>query len=413
VQFHPDPKRLLLVTGSDDGATKVWSLTDKSCLATLGQHMSAVTCVSFSGSGGIMATGSRDKVVNFWETEDFSLLKTLPVYEEVEGLTILDPKGDDERHDAQSAADQDSDAVATTSTKKRKVPSKIDASSPGCLVVVGSQGLARSWHLESVDSASKEKRLQCKLQATQPSRKGPAGTPYMALATMATMTTTALSGGGGPLLVAATADHNLVFLDPLTLAPQRQIVGYNDEVSAVKYVGSSSDGVTSDVVAVATNSPLLKLLRIKDMSCDVLEGHSASILSVDACPTGKYLATGSKDRTVRVWEIASGECVMVCVGHTQPVGAVGFARKALSYDAGSAFVFSGSEDRTLKRWRVDPRKFRTGNDEAWAPLQPTSELNVRAHEKDINHICVAPNDALVATSSQVGNKIYQSACVCF
>ena len=81
VRFHPDPVRLLLVTGSEDCSARVWSLRDKTCIATLGCHMSAITCVAFTEDGFTMATGSRDKVINFWELRQFTLMKTFPVYE--------------------------------------------------------------------------------------------------------------------------------------------------------------------------------------------------------------------------------------------------------------------------------------------------------------------------------------------
>eukprot|EP00613_Pedinella_sp_CCMP2098_P073786 CAMPEP_0171912904 /NCGR_PEP_ID=MMETSP0993-20121228/11422_1 /TAXON_ID=483369 /ORGANISM="non described non described, Strain CCMP2098" /LENGTH=881 /DNA_ID=CAMNT_0012546823 /DNA_START=1 /DNA_END=2646 /DNA_ORIENTATION=- len=393
VQFHPDPKRLLLVTGSEDGATKVWSLLEKACVATLGHHMSAVTSVAFSGNGNMMATGSRDKVVNFWETDQFSLLKTLPVFEEVEGLTFIEDGNAGIEGDAANEESGEVNDDAAPVRKKMKSAESVPESLPSSsrLVIVGYKGIARAWNFEHKDTGSKNDQLRCTLVETQPPRKGPAS-PYMALAFNSTRK---------PLLIAATADHNLVFLHPLTLVSERQIVGYNDEVSAVKFVNESGGG--SDSIAVATNSPLLKLLRIKDMSCDVLEGHTGSILSVDVCPAGKWVATGSKDRTARLWEVATGACVMVCVGHTQAVAAVALSRKLQSYATGNAFFFTGSGDRTLKRWKLLGQKEKANQlaaDAPAPPFQPTSDINVRAHEKDINHICVAPNDSLVATSSQ-------------
>ena len=36
------------------------------------------------------------------------------------------------------------------------------------------------------------------------------------------------------------------------------------------------------------------------------KGHTGRVRSVSADPTGQYLATGSDDKTVRVWEVDSG-----------------------------------------------------------------------------------------------------------
>jgi len=384
VQFHPDPQRLMLVTASDDCQAKIWSLHDKSCVATLGSHMSVITSLAFSSDGYTMATGSRDKCVNFWELRRHTLLKTLPVFEEVEGLAIIDagPSGD-------GVADASGGRVA----KKRK---RLTEEASGTLVTVGAKGAARAWRFEPRDpstladhsrSGGRDDLLRCTVVATQPPSSG-AATPYLCLARGAARVFP-------EALVAATADHNLVFIDPVTLATTRQIVGYNDEVLSLAHLGGPEARL-----AVATNSPHLKLLRLHDMSCEVLEGHKATIMAVDASPAGDFVVTGSKDRTCRLWDVASRSCVLVCVGHTQSVGAVALSRKPAAYDAGTTCFFSASGDRTLKRWRLDCRAVAAVAGSGTAPIEPKAERTCIAHQKDINMIVVAPNDAMVASCSQ-------------
>jgi U3 small nucleolar RNA-associated protein 13 len=83
------------------------------------------------------------------------------------------------------------------------------------------------------------------------------------------------------------------------------------------------------------------------------------------------------------------------------VGAAAFSRKAPYYrqppNDTSSFCVSVSVDRTLKRWNL-PRAVlvSAGNDVETLSAVAT----VRAHEKDINMVAVAPNDSLVATASQ-------------
>lgn len=54
VTFHPDPARLLLFSSAIDATIRMWSLQDRSCLAVLTAHYSAVTSLSFSADGHTM-----------------------------------------------------------------------------------------------------------------------------------------------------------------------------------------------------------------------------------------------------------------------------------------------------------------------------------------------------------------------
>lgn len=50
-----------------------------------------------------------------------------------------------------------------------------------------------------------------------------------------------------------------------------------------------------------------------------LEGHYNSVLSASYSPDGKYIASGSKDRTIKIWNAKSGECIKTLKGHTWDV----------------------------------------------------------------------------------------------
>ena len=59
--------------------------------------------------------------------------------------------------------------------------------------------------------------------------------------------------------------------------------------------------------------------------CGVLVGHSASVISAGFSPDGTNLVSVSDDKTVRVWDVATGECVQTLQGHTGKVTSVGFS----------------------------------------------------------------------------------------
>ncbi|MER3417136.1 MAG: hypothetical protein C4297_13135, partial [Gemmataceae bacterium] len=56
-----------------------------------------------------------------------------------------------------------------------------------------------------------------------------------------------------------------------------------------------------------------------------LAGHTHYVLSVAFSPDGGYLASGSGDKTVRVWEVATDQHVRMLQGHTSWVYSVAFS----------------------------------------------------------------------------------------
>ncbi|PWI65057.1 hypothetical protein PCL_07469 [Purpureocillium lilacinum] len=76
-----------------------------------------------------------------------------------------------------------------------------------------------------------------------------------------------------------------------------------------------------------------------------LEGHKYSVMSVAFSNDSTLVASGSADKTIRIWRTATGECIQTLEGHDSMVTSVAF-----SHD--SALVASGSWDKTIRLWRT-------------------------------------------------------------
>jgi len=119
---------------------------------------------------------------------------------------------------------------------------------------------------------------------------------------------------------------------------RKQFIGHSDSVLSValsadgKYVLTGSFDKTARLWDAATGQEVR-----------IFTGHINGVLSVAFSADGKYVLTGSFDKTARLWDAATGQEVHVFSGHTDAVYSVAFSPDG-------KYVLTGSSDKTARLW---------------------------------------------------------------
>uniref|UniRef100_A0A673KNL3 Transducin beta-like protein 3 n=1 Tax=Sinocyclocheilus rhinocerous TaxID=307959 RepID=A0A673KNL3_9TELE len=351
VEFHPDISRLQLFSSSVDCGIRIWDLRTSKCICVLESHYSAVTSLAFSPDGQTLISSGRDKICSVWDLKKKAVKRTVPVYEAVEGVVVLPGKSD---------------------------YSQMGVKGEGLhFVTAGSKGVLRVWDSSSARCVFTQTLPDAPALNTEEADLDPRSLMHL------------LPMPQSNRLATVTAEHNILIYQMPALTVQQQFVGYNDDILDVKFLGKDDTHIV-----VATNSSQLKVFELATNSCQILYGHTDTILSIDVFRKGSMFASCAKDKSLRLWkmDLKSGHvhCVAQGSGHSNAVGSVACSRLK------KGFLVSGSQDCTIKMWDLpDPLP-----DVGCEPVLMTARLTERAHDKDVNSVTISPNDKLLASGSQ-------------
>jgi len=117
------------------------------------------------------------------------------------------------------------------------------------------------------------------------------------------------------------------------------------------------------LVSSSYGLPLLQLWDINTGEVWNLEGHSELVWTVAFHPFYPIIASGSDDKTIRIWDATTRQCLQVLEDHQEWVLSVAFS-------GDGEVLASGSKDCTIKLWDIEAEKclatFNGHKDAVWS-----------------------------------------------
>ena len=355
VAFSPDNQ--LLASGSWDKTIRLWHLyPSKEISQVIGKHTDNIMSVAVSPDGHWLASGSWDKTV---QLHDLRNLNTEPEvigeHEDRVSVVAFDRKS---KMLASGSKDQTIKFWRDFQNRAQQpkilrghhdVVSSVAFSSDGRWLASGGwskDGTVRLWDLLNPDATGQIiGRIVWKHENK---------TTHLP----ESITSVAFSQDG-QMLASASNDKTIKLLDlSRTDGLSWESIYVHPNIAPIVLEGHSSR-VWS--IGFSPNSKILasgsedRTIRLWDLSqaeenpklLKELEEHNFWVSSVAFSPDGKRLVSGSYDKTIRIWNLNHlDEDPIVLRGHEQSVTSVAF------YPDGKTLV-SGSYDNTVRHWIID------------------------------------------------------------
>ncbi|KAL5185324.1 Transcription initiation factor TFIID subunit 5 [Glycine soja] len=146
--------------------------------------------------------------------------------------------------------------------------------------------------------------------------------------------------------------------------------------------------VNCNYIATGSSDKTVRLWDVQSGECvRVFIGHRSMILSLAMSPDGRYMASGDEDGTIMMWDLSSGCCVTPLVGHTSCVW-------SLAFSCEGSLLASGSADCTVKFWdvttgiKVPRNEEKSGNTNRLRSLKSLPTKSASVYSLQVNSLMI-------------------------
>ena len=382
VSFSPDGKRI--VSGSDDHTIKVWDATTYGPPRTLTGHTDAVQSVSFSPDGRHIVSGSDDLTIKVWDSATWSEVRTLTGHSDSVSSVSFSPDG--------------MQLVSGSSDKTIKVWDAATWSEVRS-TLTGHSGFVLSVSFspdgKQLVSGSDDHTIKVWDAAT-----------WSEVRTLTGHSGSVLSvsfSPDGKQLVSGSDDHTMKVWDAATGSEVRMLGGHSGSVNSVSF---SPDG--KQLVSGSGDKTIKVWDGSRRRAMLPIFAGSDPINTATVSRDETLIVSGNAKGLVQVWDALSGQAMTNLLGHQYSVQAVAISpvmKRIVEKDDEpeltsperlhrSQQVASGSSDRTVRLWDLELRHRRV--------LTATETKLDFDHEQGVHRIAYSENGRWIAAGGSSG-----------
>jgi WD40 repeat protein len=296
------PDGSFLVSGGGDHDIRVWDVESGECTHVLDRHSGFLMTLEFSQDGRQMCSSAWDNLVCMWNVSDWTIVMEFDSFETAV-LSIAWAPG----------------------------------AEPDRLCTGGLDKKIQCWDLPIAHKENNEKkRLTVKSIEEKKIEEEKNPSPSKPSRVRSQKITSVSWSPDGSKICTTSSDWTVRIWSTANGRCLYRLIGHTGSTLTIGARDQNGTPLLSDV-------PDSRWVWNNETECFErdIEGHSGSVVSSTWSNDGKYIATGSVDNTVRIWDVGIGKCFNILRGHKNWIGCVGFSPDGKG-------IASGSSDRTIR-----------------------------------------------------------------